>query len=102
MQHAHHLLLAARLLHLREHTVEEGDIIVGQVKMPRLLGQHRLILTEGVLQVVEMLELHGVHLRFQLHLNLLGTHQHLLHRGKVQFLVSNAQTLFRKEETNQS
>ena len=102
MQHPYHLLIAARLLHLGKQAVKKGDVIIGQIEMSCLLSQHHLILTEGVLQVIEMLELHGVYFRFELHLRLFGTHQHLLHRGKVQFLVSYAQTILRKEEANQS
>lgn len=99
VQHTDHLLVATRPLHAPKQSVEEGDVVVGKVELPCLLGQCSLVVAKCVLDVVEPLLRHGIGLLIlDFQLGLVGAHQHLFHRRKVQFFLSNAHAVFRKKE----
>ena len=60
VEDAHYLVVGAGLLCAGEEAVEEGHIVIGQVEVPRQFGHRMAVLLQRVLQIVEMLQLHGV------------------------------------------
>ena len=96
VEDAHHLVVGAGLLCAREEAVEEGDIVIGQVEVPGHLGHRLAVLLQGVFQVVEVFQLHGVDfLDFHGGLSVVG--QHIVQRREVQFRFADFYPVFREK-----